>query len=368
MPTRRNSPGTTRFDDIEGISGNIDDLDIGSSPSLPKFAGFRPLVSNADKTVTVNPDGSADYSTIQDALDQIPIILRHQFRIELDDDTYNEDAFVHPTITGEPTAEDGTSEGGGAVTIVGNTTDSTLTSVSSVTSFSFRGSLNIAALDLIDVSPYDDESAAISLQDSATVNVNRCTFQDITASNGTGIAAKGGVVRVNGNDFGTNNVTNGIRVKGGAEMLHSDGFGAITGEAADTGLRVNDATARYKPGSWSLTGGTLDFDPITTGVIFTDDRSWSDVTSTRSLDTSYTNNTGVPVDVHVQLSVSADGTNVGANLNVDGVERDAIRQTLSTNDKITATATVPPNSTYEMATFLDTANFTLARWVERNAG
>lgn len=104
----------------EGGVFNAGQLTFGNTTgTYGETAPNRPLVSNYDTNFTVCASG-CDYTTIQDAVNQVPYILRHKYWIIINDGTYNENVFVQPIINDRRDQTEGAIAG---LSIRGNTSN-----------------------------------------------------------------------------------------------------------------------------------------------------------------------------------------------------------------------------------------------------
>jgi hypothetical protein len=79
--------------DVQSV--NTDEALVGTAPQ-------RPLISESDTTVNV----PADYGTVQAAIDDCPIILRHEYEITVDDGDYSsEDIHIENVYAGGEAAD-----------------------------------------------------------------------------------------------------------------------------------------------------------------------------------------------------------------------------------------------------------------------
>jgi len=110
-------------------------------------------------------------------------------------------------------------------------------------------------------------------------------------------------------------------------------------------------------------------DPLTTANIDTE-RIWQDETTNRAAGTDYTNDSGGEIWVAVSVKSTADGTNVGINIDGDstvapsGENPGEQNVTLDTSQILSVKAIIPQGSTYRVGLFRDTANFDIERWLE----
>lgn len=141
--------------------------------------GNRPFTTEADSTVTVGV--GKDYTTIQEALDNIPFIIRHKHDITIDNGVYVENLFFPPFTIGRVHYDNPTWEGAIGVTVRGQNSIVDSIMVSGVT-----GALGLMLTDftIATQEPYSDEGACVSVYGSNTVQLNNLTFSDATAKYG----------------------------------------------------------------------------------------------------------------------------------------------------------------------------------------
>ncbi|NLV14369.1 hypothetical protein [Haloarcula argentinensis] len=181
----------------------------------------RPLVSTQDRTITVG----TDTDTIQEALNEIPLLLRHEFVIDIPDGTYDEDLLV-PTVMHADTAgrsqqydsDEGVSQN---PWIQGNTSTPSNVTVNSISVASSQAAGPvIEGLQVTGIVPYDDEDAGVVVYGSQNFSFRHMSFAGCSAS--IGILAYSSAVTVReAVDFGTDDLTYGLKTKHNAR-LHVD--------------------------------------------------------------------------------------------------------------------------------------------------
>jgi len=110
--------------------------------------------------------------------------------------------------------------------------------------------------------------------------------------------------------------------------------------------------------------GTATVDALEAGSLDSKN-GWTDVTSSRSLNTTETNDTGRDLEVRVELRASSDATIIGHAHIVDGVSISRRRDVYETGDSVVIYFSVAAGSTYEIAGFADTADFAIDKWFEQ---
>lgn len=244
---------------------------IGDSP-----AG-RPLISNGDRTIYVDPAGGDDSAagtesspvqSIQEAVNRVPIYLRHQYIIDLatvpsTPATYDEDVLV-PTVIGTGMAgqEDGAEQKGPIFNLQIRGGDSA--SDVEIGSMMFANPIGVSVCHLISVtftgeSPHDDENHAVSAYGTGEVHLFDIAFTDGPTN---GILAYGAKMKAAKIRLGRSNLEYGIHGKRHASISTTDIEGETTGDAfrATENARLtikqgNRATGN--PRYFTRTGGTL---------------------------------------------------------------------------------------------------------------
>lgn len=214
---------------------------VGDSPT------GRPLISNESTTIYVDPDEGEDSAagtedapvkTIQEAVDRVPIYLRHQYTIDLatvadTPVTYNEDVLV-PSITGTGQAgqEDGASQQGPFrnLDITGQTNDSEAVRIGSLMFGNVIGTsaAHVQFVTITRDSPYDDEQYGICAYGTGEVTLYNIQFTDGPTS---GILAYGSSMKASFIDLGQRNVDWGIHAKRHGSIIAREIDGEVTGPA-----------------------------------------------------------------------------------------------------------------------------------------
>jgi hypothetical protein len=113
--------------------------------------------------------------------------------------------------------------------------------------------------------------------------------------------------------------------------------------------------------------GDVDANSVSTGDLDTG-RSWTDVTPSRSFNTTETNSTESEISVACVVNVTADNTTVGLNGVVDDGTQRLIDKIDDDHDSVHKVAiqipVVPTNADYEIIAFNDTNGFELEEWQE----
>lgn len=212
----------------------------------------RPLISNGNRTVYVDPGGGDDsaagteddpLATIQEAIQRAPIYLRDQYVVDLATAadipvTYDEDVLV-PTIigTGQAGQEvDAPSPGPFANLVVrGDRDDAGAVKIGSLMFANLIGTSvgNLYGVTLLRDSPYDDEGFGLSAYGSGEVKLLNVTFGDDVTN---GVLVYGARMKARGVHFGDGALDIGLKAKRHASVviheprgnLASDGFRATS--------------------------------------------------------------------------------------------------------------------------------------------
>ncbi|KKK92947.1 hypothetical protein LCGC14_2697810, partial [marine sediment metagenome] len=131
----------TTITDTTIDSGNItaENLYFGNTngtgnATLPE----RPFTSNSVRTINVDAGGGGDFLTIQEAINQVPYMLRHMYIINISTGVYNEDLRIPPVLVSDIIRlDEGSVEG---LRIRGNVADINAVQVNSIHIISPLGS------------------------------------------------------------------------------------------------------------------------------------------------------------------------------------------------------------------------------------
>jgi len=239
----------------------------------------RPVISNEPKTIDV----PGDYSTVQEAVNQIPMFVRNDITINLSDGTYSEDVIV-PFYLGRDQVNKTDTSGGfpnGRVRIDGNSTDPSQVELNSIAysgmkqtqseliGIRFTGSVPYDNQDIAVLNYSGDELWAVDLEFSSsgavygvaayngTAQLKRCDFTGldhggyakregvVTATNNTGNTTKETYVSGNGgritvwNDSTTSDRSRRYRTVAGGLVFTGDDRKAIAGgDPLDAGMSL----------------------------------------------------------------------------------------------------------------------------------
>jgi len=231
--------GVTAPENVSIIAENLGDMTIDNSTwnfnsvnteqaLIGKTAGKtgegakRKLISNSDTTILV-PE---DYPTIQEAINQVPLFLRHDYVISIDKTSYDETLKENLVIQGlygfEPIDNN---EGTPGRLYIDTRNPGEYIEVGS---YYITGVYGGAVVKLVyqsvnNVNPWADENGAIQGRKANSVALESCRLNsDITGDNGDGLVAYGGTWKVNGYDLGENNAKEGFKAKRGGRITVRD--------------------------------------------------------------------------------------------------------------------------------------------------
>src|SRR3990167_7989353 len=195
----------------------------------------RPLFSSAQKTVTVGAGGTYDYETMQEAVDDIPVFVNHDYNIRPIDGTYPEDVIVPFFVSADSTdATDGPCE---TVSIFGNSSNRNGVSVNSFHVVSSIGCQGVAIkyFNMLGFDPRSDENVSVAVYASNHPTIQSMNFSSVSASAHVGIMAYGSMVTLEGNDFGNGVLQNAVSAKHGGVIYFNNNrnFGSVTDSLAN---------------------------------------------------------------------------------------------------------------------------------------
>lgn len=214
---------------------------VGESPT------GRPLISNENTTVYVDPDNGDDSAagtedaplqTIQEAVDRAPIYLRHQYTVDLatvpeTPVEYDEDVLVPSIIgTGQAGQEGGAPEPGPVFNLdIRGTTDAP--EDVRIRSIMFANLIGVSAAHLLYVTitgdcPYNNETSGISIYGTGEVNLYDIQFTDGPTH---AIISYGAKVKAAFIDLGEENVEMGIHAKRHGSIMAEEIDGVTTWRA-----------------------------------------------------------------------------------------------------------------------------------------
>lgn len=254
----------------------IDTLNFGLYAGNSGQQAKRDLVSSTEINLTVCASG-CDYTTIQEAVNQVPYMIRHRFTIHVSDGTYAEDVWIPPILVADIIdTEEGSVVG---FRLVGNESNINGVKLKSIHVTTALGSQTptIRDLSVYGHEPTSDENVSIAIYGSQYVQLTRINMTAESGSVKVGILCYGSQVSLSDIYF-NNNYDAGVSLKHGAIVHSLDGglHGNVNGYVYQTvgGFAIvrNDTVM-----------GTLGYNSIgssspTTGFVFrhtgTDDKKF----------------------------------------------------------------------------------------------
>jgi len=207
--------GDLNLGENELIAGN---LFFGSTNgTFNETCSNRPLTSNEAKTITVDASGGADYTTIQEAVCQVPFILRHKYIISVNAGTYDEDVYLPPIIVS------GINSGEGSVVMLGlyghNKADTFLKSLQ-ITSHIGTWATMVSHFNIYGREPTSDEGVSISVYGSNSVLLTHLNMTNKSVSRSILFySSNGGAHNIN-----FDNTNGGFYVKGTSQVYLGDWY------------------------------------------------------------------------------------------------------------------------------------------------
>jgi len=210
------------------------------------------------KTVTVDPNGGADYTSLQSALKaEIPLRFVGDARVkfEVAAGKVDEDVFVPPYI---PPAQNSSAGDGATLNVIiegdaASPTDHEIGSVYSPTAATGVANPTLRGLTVTRETPYTNDPGAMVFQGGSGANVVDCALRAEDGQVTRTVISYGSRVKVDGFDYGDNQTVDGVYVKrDGYIVLRGshigtvdDGFmtvasGEITTNADESGLLDNN--------------------------------------------------------------------------------------------------------------------------------
>lgn len=196
------------------VSTPIINSSIGINNGTYSSISSRPLTSENPRNITVCASG-CDYTTIQEAINQVPYFLRHRYIIKIGNGVYDENIIIPPIIVSDTIYNNqGPVE---ALEIRGNTSDMNLVKIKSIQITGQVGAQNplIQYVTVYGTDDYSNENVSISIYGS---NHPILKFINITSVAINGIMSYGSSVSISGIDFGNNNLLYAMDVKHGGSF------------------------------------------------------------------------------------------------------------------------------------------------------
>lgn len=109
-------------------------------------------------------------------------------------------------------------------------------------------------------------------------------------------------------------------------------------------------------GSWVIPS-------VNTGEVATD-RTWQDVTTSRSINTLEQNNTNGEIKASVVIVSNSDGTLIGASWDNDVENSDVVDSIFDSGERATLQTTIPAGASYKINQFQGEADSSLSTWIE----
>lgn len=214
---------------------------VGDTPTS------RPLISNGDRTIYVDPNDGDDTAagtedaplrTLQAAVRRVPIYLRHQYVIDLATApetpvSYDEDVLV-PTVigTGRAGQESDAPSAGPIMNLLirGAEGDPDAVEIGSIMFANLVGTSagQLLFATLTRDSPYDDEEYGISAYGTGEVHLYDVAFTDGPTN---GVLAYGSKMKAAVVDLGDGNLNGGIHAKRHGSIVATDVQGSVAGPA-----------------------------------------------------------------------------------------------------------------------------------------
>lgn len=194
----------------------------------------RPFVSNAPRTITVNAGGGADYLTIQEAVNQVPYILRHKYIINVADGTYEEDVYVPPMTVSGINGNEGSVI---MLDIVGNSMVNTRVKSFQVTSHIGTWATHLRKFNVYGTEPTSDEGVSVSIYGSNSVLLNRLNMTNKSVNYPIMFySSAGGATKIH-----FDGTKNGFAIKGVSQVYLGDYYndhwltGSVDGALVNSG-------------------------------------------------------------------------------------------------------------------------------------
>lgn len=143
----------------------------------------------------------------------------------------------------------------------------------------------------------------------------------------------------------------------------TDASGTVIGEIGETnsgGVAIEHASSGET--------AVLDADGLDVGSVSTTNlntgRSWTELSNSRSANTTFTNNTDSEIEVAASYQTTASGT-FGVNLNIDGNDNiSRFQQSLNSGEDFVLQGIVGPGEDYEVNFFNGLSDVNLIDWQE----
>lgn len=209
----------------------------------------RQYTSQQDRTINV-PD---DYDTIQEAVNQLPYLIRHEWTINVSDGTYDEDVYIPPThgVHGDEAGEFFT-----PITIIGDRDAPENVEVDSIFVDGFVGGfLRVAGISFGESHPWEpDNDEAFAAHNSREVVLSDVKISDGSAR--SAIQSFSSFIWIEGVDLGDGHVDRGLYTKHGGEIWEEANVETPTTGTANKFVYVpNDGQIHFQSAESDATGG-----------------------------------------------------------------------------------------------------------------
>jgi hypothetical protein len=187
-------------------------------------AAYRPFTTNNDTVINVctlnssSPASQCDFYGLQNAIDNLSLIIRHDYRMYLENGRYEEDVYI-PTLITNGLFYNGEEGSSGLLWISGSESNRNAVQVRSFQVSSVIGSygLTINNMQIFGVDPTSDENVSISVYSSNDVRLKNL---NITGNSKFAIMSYGSKVNAYGIYF--NGQRYGVYTKVGGQMKAGD--------------------------------------------------------------------------------------------------------------------------------------------------
>jgi len=173
----------------------------------------RKLHTESDTEVNV----PADYDTIQEAVNDIPLIINHSYEITVDDGDYSDEDVLIPQITAGRDTVTGGAGWEEKLVISGNSATPSNVKVGSIVANGFHGGiLTITGFAFQNDNPYDDENVPFAAYYCHDISLRSCVWE----GGSNGLVSYGSNMVVNDLDLGTNVLSGfGLKTKHGGYLF-----------------------------------------------------------------------------------------------------------------------------------------------------
>jgi hypothetical protein len=142
----------------------------------------------------------------------------------------------------------------------------------------------------------------------------------------------------------------------------------VQGAIASGAVTVDELASALGTDSNNKIPGTTFFKDANVEALEADEvstaRTWQNVTSSRSINTSEQNNTNGEIKATVAIESNSDGTLIGANWDNDVSNSDIVDDVVDSGERVTLQTTIPAGASYKINQFSGTTDSSLASWLE----